>query len=229
MSFFLFFKDEFKGFYKSKVMIVLWFGMPLLTILVRLIQFLTVASGDATTVELPLSILTMMVISQIGGMLSSIMLSTSIVNELNKHVYDLFLIRPVKRYNLILAKYIAVLTCLIIALMISLIIGLIYDIFTDNLPTTTEIWTENIESLIMSIAAMSISCCFGILCGIFMKSVAAAAIISLYFGGQLTSVLMLGILFIEETYQLLFAITLGVVISAALLSISFLQFSKKQI
>jgi ABC-2 type transport system permease protein len=229
MSFFLLFKDEFKGFYKSKVMIVLWFGMPLLTILMRLIQYLTVASGDITAAEIPLSLILMMVVSQIGGMLSSIMLSTSIVNELNKHVYDLFLIRPVKRYNLILAKYLAVLACLIIAILISLIIGIIYDISTDNLPATTEIWTDNIENFIVALANISISCCFGILIGISVKSVAAAAIISMYFGGQISSVIMLVIIMIEETYAILIATVIGVVVSTVLLGISILQFNKKQL
>lgn len=229
MSFFLLFKDEFKGFYKSKVMIILWCGMPLLTILMRLVQYLTIASGDTTTVEIPLSIISMMVVSQIGAMLSSIMLSTSIVNELNKHVYDLFLIRPVRRYNLILAKYIAVLTCLIIAILISLIVGIFYDIFSDNLPSATEIWTENIENLVVSLATMSISCCFGIVFGLSLKSVAAAAIISMYFGGQLSSVIMLVIIFIEETYTMLIATILGIIVSTVLLSISILQFNKKQI
>ena len=37
MSLALLFTDELKGYYKSKVMIILWIGMPALTLLIRLL------------------------------------------------------------------------------------------------------------------------------------------------------------------------------------------------
>jgi len=93
----LLFLDELKGYAKSKVMIVLWFGLPLLSLLIYFLQ--------PDTEGLPISFLVGLLVSSIGGTLSGIMLSTSIVSEKNRHVYELFLIRPVKRSSLLLAKF----------------------------------------------------------------------------------------------------------------------------
>ena len=225
MSLLLLYKDELQGYYKSKIMIILWIGMPLITILMRLLQFLDTSPGAA---ELPFTLITILVVSQIGGTLSSVMLSTSIVNEKNKKVYDLFLIRPVKRYELILAKYFAVISCLIIAIIISLIMGIIIDFFMNDLPSATEIWRVNIENLIVSLASMSISCCLGILFGIAINSVVAAAILSLYVGNQLSSVILIVVIFINETYKIFISSTIGIVLTIIIMAINLLQFIKKQ-
>jgi ABC-2 type transport system permease protein len=98
MSLKLLFIDEWKGYAKSKVMMVLWFGLPILSFLLQFI--------DPTQLEgMPISLLVSIVVTSIGGTLSAIMLSTSIVNEKNRHVYELFLIRPVRRSSLLLAKF----------------------------------------------------------------------------------------------------------------------------
>lgn len=110
MSLRLLFLDELMGYAKSKVMIVLWFGLPLLSFIIHFLQ--------PDTEGLPISFLVGMVVSSIGGTLSSIMLSTSIVSEKNQHVYELFLIRPVKRSSLLLAKFFSVFLCLIVAVII---------------------------------------------------------------------------------------------------------------
>jgi ABC-2 type transport system permease protein len=107
MSFRILFFDELKGFYKSKVMLILWFGLPFLTLLIHFI--------NPDLEGLPVSSLVALLISSVGGTLSAALLSTSITNEKSHHVYDLFLVRPVKRYSILLAKYLAVYLCLIIA------------------------------------------------------------------------------------------------------------------
>lgn len=225
MNLFLLYKDELKGFYKSKIMIILWVGMPLLMIIMRLFQFLDTSPGS---VELPLTLIFVLVISQIGGMLSSVMLSTSIVNEKNKHVYDLFLIRPVKRYELMLAKYFSVISCLIIAILASLVIGVIIDFFMNEIPQTKEIWNETFENLIISLASISISCCLGILFGISIKSVAAAAILSMYVGNQLSSIILLIVIFIDQSLKLLISSLIGIIFTIILLVINLMLFSRKQ-
>ncbi|MHA1253655.1 MAG: hypothetical protein ACTSRP_27055 [Candidatus Helarchaeota archaeon] len=73
MSLLLLFIDEIKGFYKSKVMVVLWIGVPLLSILFHYLQ--------PDTEGIPLASLVALLVSSIGGILGSVMLSTSIVNE----------------------------------------------------------------------------------------------------------------------------------------------------
>ena len=102
MTFLLLFFDELKGYIKSKVMIILWFGMPALAVLIRFLYL------QAEVQEMVTSLLIGLVITSIGSTLSSVMLSTSIVSEKNHNVYELFLVRPVKRWYFLLAKFFAV-------------------------------------------------------------------------------------------------------------------------
>ncbi|MFX0005034.1 MAG: ABC transporter permease [Candidatus Hodarchaeota archaeon] len=219
MSLKLLFLDEWKGYAKSKVMIVLWIGMPLLSFLLQFI--------DPTQLEgMPISLLVSIVVTSIGGTLSAIMLSTSIVNEKNRHVYELFLIRPVKRSSLLLAKFLAVYSCLIIAISISLAIGLIIDGFTGNL---SEIeWNMTAESLIVGISSMAITCSIGIFFGVLVSSVPVAAILSVYLGSQLSTLIILPTIFIEFLNTQLLALTLGLTLTTIIMTINLILFNKKQ-
>lgn len=219
MSLWLLFKDEMKGFYKSKVMLVLWFGMPILSMLFHYFQ--------PDTEGLPLSSLVALLIASLGGILASVVLSTAIVNEKNRNVYELFLIRPVKRRNLLLAKFFAVYFCLVIATIISVISGLVIDWFTIGIPTETVL-KEIFESISISLSAMAISCSVGIFIGILVSSVALAAILSIYIGNQLSLALMLPTLFFEQLNPLIYAPSLGVVITIGILITTIIIFNKKQ-
>jgi ABC-2 type transport system permease protein len=211
--------DELKGYAKSKVMIVLWFGLPLLSFLMQFI--------DPSQLEgVPISFLVSLVVSNIGGTLSAIMLSTSIVSEKNRHVYDLFLIRPVKRSSIILAKFLAVYLCLVIAVSISLTIGLLIDCFTGNL---SELFLNNtIDSLIIGISSMAITCSIGIFFGVLVSSVPVAAILSVYLGSQLSALIILPTVFIEILNPQLLALTLGISLTIGIMCINLYLFSRKQ-
>jgi ABC-2 type transport system permease protein len=215
----LLFLDELKGYAKSKVMIVLWIGLPLLSFL---IQFINPADLEG----LPISFLVSIVVSSIGGTLSAIMLSTSIVNERNRHVYELFLIRPVRRSSLIIAKYLAVYFCLVIAVSLSMIIGILIDLFTGDL---TESHLEpTFESLIIALSSMSITCSIGIFFGVLVSSVPVAAILSVYLGSQLSTLIILPTVFFELLNPILLALSLGIGITIVVMGINILIFSKKQ-
>lgn len=219
MSFGILFVDEIRGFIKSKVMIALWIGFPLFSMLMHFIQ--------PDTEDIPLSILTGLFVASIGGLLAAVILSTSIVNEKNAKVYDLYLIRPVKRWHLILSKYLAVYLCLTIATFISLGIGLLIDYFSIGLPSSTII-VETLESLAISLAAMSISSAAGILIGIIVNNVALAAILSIYLGQQISLVAVLpGILF-DSINGLYFSIGVGVGLTIVILIVEIVVFNKKQ-
>ncbi|MHA1188745.1 MAG: hypothetical protein ACTSSK_18175 [Candidatus Heimdallarchaeota archaeon] len=88
--------DEIRGFVKSKVMIALWVGMPILSIIMHFLQ--------PDTEGIPISIFTGLLAASIGGLLAAVMLSVTMVNELGANVYDLYLIRPVKRWHLIVSN-----------------------------------------------------------------------------------------------------------------------------
>jgi len=211
--------DELKGYAKSKVMIVLWFGLPLLSFV---IQFISPNELEG----MPISFLVSIVVSSIGGTLSAIMLSTSIVSEKNRHVYELFLIRPVRRSNLIIAKYLAVYICLVVAVSISLIFGLIIDVFTGDL---IENYLDiTFESLIIGISSMSITCSIGIFFGVLVSSVPVAAILSVYLGSQLSTLIILPTIFFEMLNPVILALSLGVTITSVMMSINIILFNKQQ-
>ena len=68
--------DELKGYYKSKVMIILWIGLPILVLLFRLLIFLAPeALNMPSTFPIPISSLVGFIISSIGGALSAVMLA----------------------------------------------------------------------------------------------------------------------------------------------------------
>ncbi|UCD02200.1 MAG: hypothetical protein JSV23_04060 [Promethearchaeota archaeon] len=219
MSLILLFLDELKGFAKSKVMIVLWFGLPILSFL---IQFINPAELEG----MPISFLVSLVVSSIGGTLSVIMLSTSIVNEKNRHVYELFLVRPVRRSSILIAKYLAVYLCLVIAISISLTVGLIFDAFTGDL---IENYLDiTFESLITGVSSMSITCSIGIFIGVLISSVPVAAILSVYLGSQLSSIIILPTFFIPDLNTELLALTLGISLTIIMMGMNILLFNRKQ-
>lgn len=218
MSFIVLFLDELIGYAKSKVMIVLWFGLPLLSFLIHFIQ--------PEIEDFPISFLVVLVVFSIGGTLSAIMLSTSIVSEKNSHVYELFLIRPVKRYELLLAKFCAVFLCLIIAILISLVVGLIIDIFTIGVPE--NYLTSISDPLLISMSSMAINCSIGIFIGVVVSSVAVAAILAIYLGGQLSSVLILPTFFLPGLDPEMLALILGVSITTIMMIINIFIFNRIQ-
>ncbi len=219
MSLLLLFLDELKGYAKSKVMIVLWFGLPLLSFLIQYI--------NPNQLEgMPISFLVALVVSSIGGTLSVIMLSTTIVSEKNRHVYELFLIRPVRRSSLILAKFLAVYLCLVIAVSISLTIGLIIDAFTGDL--IENYLNVTFESLIIGISSMAITCSIGILFGVLISSVPVAAILSVYLGSQLSSLIILPTFFIPGLDTQMLALTLGITLTTIIMGINIILFNRMQ-
>ncbi|HUT82685.1 MAG TPA: hypothetical protein VMZ29_15930 [Candidatus Bathyarchaeia archaeon] len=219
MSFGILFWDEIRGFIKSKIMITLWVGMPVLSIILHFIQ--PNAEG------MPVTILTSLLLASIGGLLAAVMLSTTIVNERNAKVYDLFLIRPVKRWHLLLTKYLAVFLCLLIASILSIVLGIIIDYATIGL-SATAIILEALKSLAIALAAMSISCAIGILIGILVNSVALAAILSIYLGEQLSVLAVLPSVLLENINPALFSIGIGLGITVIVIIIEIAIFNRKQ-
>jgi len=215
----LLFVDELRGYAKSKVMIVLWIGLPLLSFL---IQFINPGELEG----MPISFLVSLVVSSIGGTLSAIMLSTSIVSEKNRHVYELFLIRPVKRSSLILAKFLAVYLCLVVAVAISLSVGLIINGFTGKL--SENLLSITFEYLIMSFSSMAITCSIGILFGVTVSSVPVAAILSVYLGSQLSSLTILPVFFLQGLDPVVLSLALGIPISIIVIGIDISLFNRQQ-
>ncbi|UCH89077.1 MAG: hypothetical protein JSV49_00050 [Thermoplasmata archaeon] len=182
MSLKLLFKDELMGFYKSKVMIFLWIGFPLV---MAMLHILTPDTGDV-----PFSIMTAFLVSSLGGTIASVMLVVSIIGEKNNQVYDLFVIRPIKKRNLILSKFLAVFICLVIAISIAIVSGLVIDIFVNGLPS--ELLIENtIPPFAIALSILAVSCAMGILIGVVSPSILVGVILVIYGGNQVSVLPML--------------------------------------
>ena len=64
------------------------------------------------------------------------MLAVSLINERNRHVYELFLIRPIKRRDILLAKFFSVYISVAIAIFISFFVGMATDYLTTGALST---------------------------------------------------------------------------------------------
>ncbi len=215
----LLFKDELQGFYKSKVMIALWIGLPLLALLVHL-------WAPDLEGELPLSIFSALIVSSISGTLASAMLTVSIIHEKSRHVYELFLIRPIKRRDIIVAKLLAVYTCVAIASTLAVGLGLAVDYYSmGEIPDL--LLRETLESLAASLSMMAIASSAGILIGVIAPSVLVGVILVIYGANQIVSVAMLPFMF-DISHRGVLAFLLSAVLTAALMTIAVWVFNRSQ-
>jgi len=221
-SLFILLWDEFRGFAKSKTVIALWIGMPLVVIVMH---FLNPVQGD-----FPMTLFSGVVIASIGGLLAAVILSSTMANEINANVYALFLIRPVKRWQIIIAKYIAFMFSLTIAALLSFTSGIIVDLIQSTLPSEVfkAIISYSFENLLISLSAMSIACAAGLVIGMLVKSVAMAVILSIYLGQQLSVIAILPGYFLKNVDPWLFSIGIGLAATVIILSLGIFVFQKKQ-
>ncbi|MCJ7570966.1 MAG: hypothetical protein MUO82_03695 [Candidatus Thermoplasmatota archaeon] len=218
MSFSLIFKDELMGFYKSKAMIFLWIGLPLLAILVH------VSSQSA---DMSLSILVSLVVSSIGGLLASVMLTVNIINEKDTKVYDLFLIRPLKRWHILVSKFLAVYICVSIACIISILIGLLVD-YTES-QIAFDIIVQNIyEPFIMTLSIIAISSAVGVLIGVVAPSILVGVLLVIFGGNYVSSIpsIIPFVFNIQNPFTIV--LILGIIITTVLMALSILLFNKKE-
>jgi ABC-2 type transport system permease protein len=219
MSLLLLLKDELRGFYRSKVMIFLWVGLPLMAVL---FQFWSASTRQVFSFTL----LSAVLVSSIGGTLASVMLAVSIINEKNRHVYELFLIRPVKRWNLIAAKFFAVYICIAVASFLAIAMG----IGTDYLVTggaSGTVLKDTLQSVSVSMSMMAVSSAAGVLIGVASPSVLVGAILVIYGGNQISAIPMIPTI-LNIGNASLFTISSGILISTVLLILAALIFNKKQ-
>jgi len=218
MSFSLIFKDELTGFYKSKAMIFLWIGLPLLALLIH------ISSQDA---DMSLSILVSLLVSSIGGLLASVMLTVNIINEKDTRVYDLFLIRPLKRWHILTSKFLAVYICVSLACILAIVVGLMFDFYESKIPF--EIILENIfEPFIMTFSVIAISSAVGVLVGVISPSIVVGVLIVIFGGNYVSSIpsIIPFVLDIDNPFTIV--LMLGVVITVTLMMLSIVLFNKKE-
>jgi ABC-2 type transport system permease protein len=212
--------DELRGFYKSKVMLFLWVGLPLVAILFRFIQV------SSTGQQIPFTVISTLVVSSLAGTLSAVMLAVSIINEKNRHVYELFLIRPLKRRNLMLSKFLAVYTCVAIASLIAISIGVAADTITGGgFPPT--IVNDTLQSLTISLSLVAVACAAGVLIGVVSPSVLVGAILVIYGGNQISVISLIPTL-LNLPNANLFTVGLAALVAGVLLVSAIVAFERKQ-
>lgn len=219
MSFSILFKDELTGFYLSKVMIILWIGLPILTILLYLWQ-------PDTGSEVPFTVIAAIVVSNIAGALAAIMLTVGIINERNLGVYELFMVRPIKKRNILFAKLSAVYLCITIAIIFAVALGLLIDYSINNGSLTLDM-NSVAESLVISISMMAIASSAGILIGVASKSTLAGVVLVLFGANQISAISTIPTM-MDIINPILVTASLSVLISGVLLLISIFIFERKQ-
>lgn len=219
MSLSLIFTDELKGFYKSKVMVALWIIFPIITILIHYL-------APGVEGETSFSVFTSIFISSIGGLIASLILTVQIIHEKDARAYDLFLIRPIKRWYLPVSKFFAVFICVTIAISIALSVGIAIDILQNEV-IINFVLPSIIDSFVMTISVIAISSAFGVLLGIVSPSIIVGVLIVIFIG-QYVEILPLIPVLIGIRNSVLFVTLLGIFITILLMIIAIIAFRRKQ-
>jgi ABC-2 type transport system permease protein len=216
----LLFVDELRGFYKSKVMIFLWVGLPIIALLFRFI------SAGTSGQSIPFTVISALVVSSIGGTLASVMLTVFITNEKNRHVYDLLIIRPLKRSDILLSKFFSVYTCVAIASFIAVLAGIVTDYATMGVLSTT-ILNDAGNSLAISLSMIAVSCSAGVLIGIASPTVLVGSILVIYGGNQISIIPLVPTLLNLPDASVI-TIALATAVAVGLLAAAITVFNRKQ-
>ena len=217
MNSMLIYRDELQGFLKSKAFLVLIVGLPVL------VGGLRLAQPDLE--GMPFFIFTAILIASISGTLGSVLLSTAITSERSRHVYELFLIRPVKRSSLLLGKYFAALSMLLFTAIVTLVAGLAVDALAGR--AGAGIVTAGLEPAVLSLAGIAVACSVGTLLGVLVDSVAISAILSVYLGNQLSAIAILPSVLAPDLPAIAIAVAVGVIVPTVLLAVAIRVFARK--
>jgi len=212
--------DELRGFYKSKVMIFLWIGLPIVTVLFRFTSLGT--TGQA----IPFTVISAIIVSSLAGTLASVMLGVSIINEKNRHVYEPFLIRPLKRRDILLAKFLSVYMCIAVASLMSILIGMTTDYLTLGALSETVL-NSVAQSLATTLSMVAVSCAAGLLIGVASPTVLVGAILVVYGGNQISVIPLIPTL-LNTSDIVPFTIGLAATICVVLLGAAIALFERKQ-
>jgi len=176
---------------------------------------------------MPLSFFTALIVSSIGGLLASVMLTVNIINEKDTSVYDLFLIRPIKRWYLLLSKFLAVYICVSIACILAISIGILVDYIES--PIILDLIMQNIvDSFIMTLSIIGISSAVGILIGVISPSIVVGVILVIFIGNYVSSIPTIIPFMFDVENPVAIVLALGIIITIILMSLGIIIFNKKE-
>ncbi len=194
-------------------MLALLVGMPLIAVLM---YFLSPDLG-----VMPLGAFTAVTISSMAGLLASTTLSVSIINERTQGAYDLFLVRPVRRSHLLIAKYLAVVGCVILAAAAAIVIANAYDWSVQGVIDLGGLRQPTLIVITMA----CVSCAVAVLVGTLVKSVLLGVILTIYGGNQLSAAIVLTSL--ENLMSIEASAVVGLSLATVVLVVALVLFKRK--
>ena len=206
MKLYRLFKDELIGFYRSSVMIALWVGLPIIGTFLYLLN-------PSTEPEIPFSVLFASVVSGIGGTLASIMISVHLIHEKSQHVYELFLVRPVPRRDILWAKFLAVFLCVAVASIVSIALGITLDLIFHSNPASTLI-TRSLESLVLGLATIAVACSAGVVIGVIARTVLLGIVLIVFVSSNISALVVMFPAMLKLPNPLVFSLLSSIVVTA---------------
>ncbi len=157
----LLFWDEYRYFCKSRVMIYLWLGIPLIMVTFHLLPKNSNQNPALHSVFMATGTF---------GMIAGAMLCASIISELNRGVYVLLLVRPLNRHHILIAKYLVVLLSVGLAFIISICLCIAVDYGFSEHARGEAILSDAVLSLCFFFCLLSVTASEGVLFGILARS-----------------------------------------------------------
>lgn len=220
MSLAMMYGDEVRGFSRSRVMLVLWVGMPVLALVLHAVQ-------PDLEGEMSLTVFSMLVITTMASTIAAVMLSVGIIHEKSRGVYALFLVRPVRRSSILLGKFLAVFSCVAVASVLTLAVGVLFDLLKGNMPSA-EVLREVGKSAATGFSTVAIASAAAILIGVLSPSVLVGVILVIYGANQLSALGYLPVI-LNLQPAWLFALAIGLPFAILLLALSVILFNRKQL
>ena len=214
------FKDELTGFYNSSVMTALWVGLPIIGIVLYLIN-------PGTEPDIPFSVLFASLVSGLGGTLASIMISVHLIHERSQHVYELFLVRPVPRREILLSKFLAVFVCVAIASAVSLSLGVVLDLIFHGSPADT-LTTRPLESLVLGLVAIAVACSAGVVIGVIARTVLLGIVLIVFVSSNVSAVIVMFPAMLKLPNPFVFTLLVGVAVTAICMIVATSIFNRIQ-
>jgi ABC-type transport system involved in multi-copper enzyme maturation permease subunit len=211
-------------------MVGMWVGMPLLGLLLYFVlpSQLPMNTAGMTGQEfsLPASTFLSLMLSSTGGLLAATLVSIDIVNEKNKKVYDLFLIRPINRGSFMWAKFFAVTFCVTVALGISMFAGILVDVMR-GVEISPLMQETIVEKFIAGAGVVMISTAAGILIGM-LSSTVLMAVMLVWFIGQYVMLIPMLASMISNNWVMTITLAITLILSVLFVYVSSMIFKRME-
>jgi len=212
-------RDELIGFARSKVMLVLWAVLPALALAGYFLLKDVKLGPGADGAPMPATTFMSMLISSITGTMAALMVAVDLVSERQRKVYELLIIRPVRREVIVWAKFIAVFLSVTIACVISLLLGIGVDAVRGQ-SLTDEETRGVVRATVTMVTTVGMSAAMGALLGVLARTILVAVLLILYVGQNLAFIPMAPVYFgvFPDRFWLVQLVSVGIIIGALALA-----------